>query len=58
MRELWVHCWIYLVVYIYDGCEGCFRVLVIFWPLWCKFVLYGVRWNGRYDVNICTFGKC
>lgn len=50
-------CWIYLVVYVYDGCERWFRILVILWPFWRGFVVYGVGWYGSDNVDVGRGGE-
>lgn len=38
LEVLWSSCITWgcsLVVFVEDGCEAWFYVLVVFWPLWC-----------------------
>ena len=36
----------------YDGGIACFVSVEMFWPLWCRIVMYGVWWNGGNCVHI------
>ena len=55
---MWGGCECCLIMYVYDGREGWFCVLVIFGPFGRGVIVDAMWWDGYYCVYVWVFVKC